>query len=300
MSRVLLSPKVDFVFKRIFGNEQHPNVLIAFLNSVLNSHDPIRAVELKNSDIEKEHLEDKWGPHPAKQESSIDGVIGRLDIKAITDKGEHINIEIQLKNEYNMVKRSLYYWSKLYEGQLAEGDNYNKLAKTICINLLDFNTLPNEKFHNVYRLKECETHEELTDIMEFHFIELKKMKDIKEAKDVQTKLEAWLLFIKNPESKLIPALEAIEVEIKEAKEELVRMSSDSKERERYEKRKESMLEKVSLLEGAEQKGIEKGIELGIKKEKLEIAKSLIESGLDAEFISRTTGLTILEIEELKK
>lgn len=136
--------------------------------------------------------------------------------------------------------------------------------------------------------------------MEFHFIELKKMKDIKEAKDVQTKLEAWLLFIKNPESKLIPALEAIEVEIKEAKEELVRMSSDSKERERYEKRKESMLEKVSLLEGAEQKGIEKGIELGIKKEKLEIAKSLIESGLDAEFISRTTGLTILEIEELKK
>ena len=30
MSRVLLSPKVDFVFKRIFGNEQHPNVLIAF------------------------------------------------------------------------------------------------------------------------------------------------------------------------------------------------------------------------------------------------------------------------------
>ena len=223
-----------------------------------------------------------------------------MDIKAITDKGEHINIEIQLKNEYNMVKRSLYYWSKLYEGQLAEGDNYNKLAKSICINLLDFNTLPNEKFHNVYRLKECETHEELTDIMEFHFIELKKMKDIKEVKDVQTKLEAWLLFIKNPESKLIPALEAIEVEIKEAKEELVRMSSDSKERERYEKRKESMLEKVSLLEGAEQKGIEKGIELGIKKEKLVIAKSLIESGLDVEFISRTTGLTILEIEELKK
>lgn len=30
MSRVLLSPKVDFVFKRIFGNEQHPNILLLF------------------------------------------------------------------------------------------------------------------------------------------------------------------------------------------------------------------------------------------------------------------------------
>lgn len=281
MSRVLLSPKVDFVFKRIFGNEQHPNVLISFLNSVLVPADPIQSVELKNSDIEKEHLEDKYS---------------RLDIKAITNKGEHINIEIQLRNEYNMIKRSLYYWSKLYEGQLGEGDNYNKLAKTICINLLNFNALPNEKFHNVYRLKECETHEELTDVMELHFIELKKMKEVKNAKDIQSKLEAWLLFITNPESELIQELEQVQVEIREAKEELIRMSSDSKERERYEKRKESMLEKVSLLEGAEQKGIEKGQ----KQKAIEMAKKLIDKGLDNEFILETTDLSILEIEEIRK
>ena len=33
----LLDPKVDFVFKRIFGSEKHPNILIAFLNSVLGT-----------------------------------------------------------------------------------------------------------------------------------------------------------------------------------------------------------------------------------------------------------------------
>lgn len=284
MSHVLLSPKVDFVFKRIFGNEQHPNVLISFLNSVLTPTDRIKSVELKNSDIEKEHLEDKYS---------------RLDIKAVTDRGEHINIEIQLRNEYNMIKRSLYYWSKLYEGQLGEGDNYTKLSKTICINLLNFNSLPTEQFHNVYRLKERKTHEELTDIMELHFIELKKMKEIKQANDIQNKLEAWLLFITNPESELIQELEQVELDIKEAKEELIRMSSDSKVRERYEKRKESMLEKVSLLEGAKQKGIEQGIEQGQKQKAMEMAKKLIARGLDNEFILETTDLSIREIEELR-
>ena len=150
MTPALLPPKMDFVFKRIFGNEKHPNVLISFLNAVLNPIDPIQSVELKDTTIEKSHLEDKYS---------------RLDVKAITNKGEHINIEIQLKDEYNMIKRSLYYWSKLYEGQLENGENYQKLSRTICINLLDFNLLNHSKFHSVYRLKDCETHEELTDVM---------------------------------------------------------------------------------------------------------------------------------------
>ena len=30
----LMNPKVDFVFKKIFGNEKKPEILISFLNSV--------------------------------------------------------------------------------------------------------------------------------------------------------------------------------------------------------------------------------------------------------------------------
>ena len=104
MSFGILSPKVDFVFKKIFGNEKHPNILISFLNAVIKPTDLIKSVQIKNTDIEKEHIEDKYS---------------RLDIKAVTNNGEHINIEIQVKNEYNMIKRSLYYWSKMYEGQLT-------------------------------------------------------------------------------------------------------------------------------------------------------------------------------------
>ena len=293
MTVALLPPKMDFVFKRIFGNENHPNVLISFLNAILNPVDPIKSVILKDTTIEKSHLEDKYS---------------RLDVKAITNKGEHINIEIQLKDEYNMIKRSLYYWSKLYEGQLENGENYQKLSRTICINLLDFNLLNHDKFHSVYRLKDCETNEELTDVMELHFIELKKMKDVQRVEEVKTKLEAWLYFINQPESELVQELEKVEVEIKEAKAELVRLSGDRKERERYEKRRESRLNEVSALSYAEEKGIQKGIEEGVKQgleqgakqRNIEIAKNLIQNGLDNELISKSTGLSIEEVEELRK
>ena len=53
MTLALLPPKMDFVFKRIFGNENRPNVLISFLNAVLTPVDPIKSVRLKDTTIEK-------------------------------------------------------------------------------------------------------------------------------------------------------------------------------------------------------------------------------------------------------
>ena len=280
----LLSPKVDFVFKRIFGNEKHPDILISFLNAVMKPTDLIESVEIRNSDIEKEHIEDKYS---------------RLDIKAITNKGEHINIEIQVKNEYNMIKRSLYYWSKMFENQIVEGDNYNKLAKTVCINILDFKYLKNDKFHNAYRLKEINTNEELTDAMELHFIEIPKLRKLDDSEEISDMLEVWVAFIQNPDSEIVGKLEMSKREIKEAKSELVRMSGDSKERYIYEKRKESRLEKVSLIESAEQKGIEKGLKEGENKKAIEIAQNAINNNLDDNTIQIITGLSLEEIKELR-
>ena len=35
------------------------------------------------------------------------------------------------------------YLSKMYEEQLSEGEDYSKLARTICINILNFKYLKN-------------------------------------------------------------------------------------------------------------------------------------------------------------
>ena len=288
MSFGILSPKVDFVFKKIFGNEKHPNILISFLNAVIKPTDLIKSVQIKNTDIEKEHIEDKYS---------------RLDIKAVTNNGEHINIEIQVKNEYNMIKRSLYYWSKMYEGQLTKGQDYDTLSRTICINILDFKYLKNDNFHNCYRLKEKTTSEELTDVMELHFIEIPKLRKLENSEDISDMLEAWITFIESPTSELIDKLEMSSEEIREAKEELLRLSGNDKERERYEKMFESLLEQNSLLANAERKGLEKGKKEGLKegenRKAIEIAINLIKNGLDNELIKNTTGLSKKEIIQLR-
>ena len=277
MSKGLLDPKVDFVFKNIFGSPNHPEILISFLNATLKPKKKIVSVDIKKTDIEKQYIEDKYS---------------RLDVKATTSNDEIINIEIQLKNENNMVKRSLYYLSKMYEEQLNEKEDYSKLARTVCINILNFKYLKTDNFHTGYRFKEIESNEELTDIMEVHFIEIPKLKDSSDEKDM---LVAWTEFLKDPESEKVRGLELSIEEIRQAKDELIRMNNDSTQRELYDMRANSLRDKISELNAVERKGIEKGLkkgreegrEEGKKEEKIAIAKNLLDI-LDNETIALKT------------
>lgn len=289
MRRTLLNPKIDFVFKKIFGSEEHPEILISFLNAVLKPQKPIVSVEIKNSDLEKEYIEDKFS---------------RLDVKALTSNKEIINIEIQLKNEYNMIQRSLYYWSKLYEEQLSEGDRYDKLSRTVCINILDFKYLKNDRFHNGYRLKEIETNEELTDLQEIHFIEIPKLKRFESTEEIVDLLEGWVEFLRDPESEVIRKLEMSNKEIREAKDELYRLSRNSKERELYYLREKSLRDEISALANAEEKGLKEGLKQGLLEGKLESARSLLDI-LDDDTIATKLNIDVdiikkLRIETLKK
>ena len=289
MRRTLLNPKIDFVFKKIFGSEEHPEILISFLNAVLKPQKPIVSVEIKNSDLEKEYIEDKFS---------------RLDVKALTSNKEIINIEIQLKNEYNMIQRSLYYWSKLYEEQLSEGDRYDKLSRTVCINILDFKYLKNDRFHNGYRLKEIETNEELTDLQEIHFIEIPKLKRFESTEEIVDLLEGWVEFLRDPESEVIRKLEMSNKEIREAKDELYRLSRNSKERELYYLREKSLRDEISALANAKEKGLKEGLKQGLFEGKLESARSFLDI-LDDDTIASKLNIDVdiikkLRIEKLKK
>ena len=289
MRRTLLNPKIDFVFKKIFGSEEHPEILISFLNAVLKPKKPIVSVEIKNSDLEKEYIEDKFS---------------RLDVKALTSNKEIINIEIQLKNEYNMIQRSLYYWSKLYEEQLSEGDRYDKLSRTVCINILDFKYLKNDRFHNGYRLKEIETNEELTDLQEIHFIEIPKLKRFESTEEIVDLLEGWVEFLRDPESEVIRKLEMSNKEIREAKDELYRLSRNSKERELYYLREKSLRDEISALANAKEKGLKEGLKQGLFEGKLESARSFLDI-LDDDTIATKLKIDVdiikkLRIEKLKK
>lgn len=94
MSKGLLDPKVDFVFKNIFGSEKNPQILISFLNATLKPIKKITKVEIKGTDIGKQFIEDKYS---------------RLDIKATTGNNEIRSAKDELIRMSNDEKeRSIY------------------------------------------------------------------------------------------------------------------------------------------------------------------------------------------------
>ena len=287
---MLMKPSMDFVFKRLFGAEESKDSLISLLNAIIKSDSPIKDIELKSTDLEKQHIGDKFC---------------RLDIKAKTDKCEIINVEIQVRDEYNMVQRTLYYWSKIYSDQLGESENYKNLARTVCINILNFKLLDNDRYHNTYRLKEITTNEELTDIEEIHFIELPKSKEIKseEVNNIDSLLK-WIEFIKEPESETVRILELTDESIRKAKTQLYKLSLDKKTIEQYRIREKAMYDEISALENSREEGRKEGKEEGLFEGELKanrkIAKNLLRNGVELKEIAKILELDENLVEEIIK
>ena len=56
---------------------------------------------------------------------------------------------------------------------------------------------------------------------------------------------------------------------------------------------------MGVMTSWERKGMEKGIEKGVEKEKQAIALNLLRENLPLETIARTTGLTIVQLQDLQ-
>ncbi|MDD3049461.1 MAG: Rpn family recombination-promoting nuclease/putative transposase [Bacilli bacterium] len=271
-----LNPKVDFAFKKLFGSEENKSILIAFINSIVSEENQITDIELKN---------------PYNISNYRKGKMTILDIKAVDENGVWYDIEMQLAEQGYYDKRAFYYWSKVYCDQIESGDDFEALRKTIGINILDFNYLKEEDFHNVYKVYNEKSKEGFLDLFEMHFIELNKFK--KDYKDLKTALERWVSFLNRAyeidKDKMPKELEDDE-NIKKAIEKLEIMYLDKDERELYEVDLKALRVHKAEIKTAEEKGRKKGT--------LEIAKNLLDV-LDNETIAIKTGLTLEEIEKLR-
>ncbi|MGL4760969.1 MAG: Rpn family recombination-promoting nuclease/putative transposase [Sarcina sp.] len=133
------------------------------------------------------------------------------------------------------------------------------------------------------------------------------MPKLKDDSDERGMLVNWIEFLKNPESDKVRKLEMSVEEIREAKDELIKISNDSEQRERYEIRAKILKDKNSALNKAKRDGMKAGMKAGIKQgeekgkkeAKLDIAREMIANGLEVEMIAKLTGLSESEIEALK-
>ena len=52
-----LNPRIDFVFKKLFGTEENKDVLIDFINAFVSEEDKVRDIVIKNPYNEKDFSE---------------------------------------------------------------------------------------------------------------------------------------------------------------------------------------------------------------------------------------------------
>ncbi len=286
-------PKNDLAFKKIFGNENHKNILISFLNAVLDFKDEKVIVEVSLAN-----------PYQVPRIPDLKETI--LDIKATNRSGENFIVEMQKKDLGDFTKRSLYYTSKAYVEQLPSGKDYTVLNKVYFIGILNFNIFENERYISRHLIINQETNKQDLSDFEFTFIELPKFTT--ELENLQTILDKWVYFIKNASDlSMIPKqYENIE-EFKEAFNIATQTSWGKKELEVYDYITLKEFDELNALRTAERKGIEKGIQKGIEKgiekgmhqEKINIALNAIENNLDDKTITLLTGLSIKEVAELR-
>ncbi|GFZ34449.1 transposase [Clostridium zeae] len=277
----IMSPKVDFVFKLIFGDEKNKDVLIAFLSAALKlDKEEFKEIELLNTELLREFKEDKKGI---------------LDIRVKTKNNENIDIEIQILPTEFMAERTLFYWSKMYNSQISPGDTYDKLKKCITINIVDFERIPIDKIHTRFHILEDETLYKLTDVLEIHFLELPKLAKIDKLKDIDDPILEWLEFIDAKSKEGMEMLAEKNENIKTAYEILQRVSKSKEARMAYEARQAEIMDQLTREKSAREDGIKEGIE----KEKIAIAQSALLMNLPIEQIEKLTGLPIEKIRELK-
>ena len=64
-------------------------------------------------------------------------------LKAKADATKNwFNVKMQISEDYHFDKRAIFYWAKLVTEELSEEMRYKELIKTISINILDCNFIP--------------------------------------------------------------------------------------------------------------------------------------------------------------
>ncbi len=268
----LLSPKLDVIFQILFGEQDSQNITKDLLENILG--EKIGKIDLsKNPILRREFPKDK---------------LGILDVVVEIDGKESCDLEMQLVENENIIKRMLYYWGKLYTRNLKSGKDYEKLKRTIVILIADFEVkgLEKEGYHSKWKIiEEKERKTMLTEDLELHILELPKI----EREGIEkTELIKWLKFIENPKSKEVKEYMKEKLAFRKAKEELKKLGEAIGE------------ELVKIFGVAEGKklGLIEGESKGERKKQIETAKKMKEFNMEIKMIEKITGLTKEEIEKL--
>ena len=268
-----VNPRNDVAFKKIFGNEQKKDILISFLNAVLNltGEKEIQELEILN-------------PYQAPKIEALKYTL--LDVRAKDKRGVTFIVEMQVEHVIGLRKRFAYYVAKAYASQIERGEDYPKLNQVIFIGILDFAEFESEHYLTRHLILNTETYRQEIQDLEFNFIELPKF--IKKEAELETILEKWIYFIKHAGAlEIIPA-NADATPLKAAYEVANTFSWTREELEVYD---------YWGIKAQDERGM---VEFAVAAEKRTTACKMLAKGYGPSEISEFTGLSAEEIMALVK
>ncbi|MBQ9273889.1 MAG: Rpn family recombination-promoting nuclease/putative transposase [Succinivibrio sp.] len=275
----------DPMFKHNFGSRERSHITIDFLNSVLDGDGfgTITSIEFQNTVVEPDHADRK---------------VIIVDIVCTTDRGEQIDIEVQVLPHHYFAERILTYWSKLFLREIHRGDSYKKVKRTLIITILAEKLLPNQNYHSRYFVYNPQEQHKLTDVFCLHFLEIKKV-EVEKPISQMTPEEKWLAVFSRKLSmeqkkRIAQSREAIDEMMSEARAFL----QDEDHYLSYLLAEEAERTYRTDMAASLEEGIEIGQKQGRVEERDENVIKMHRENISKTIISKISGYSIEKIEEI--
>ena len=269
---------VDWSFKRVFGTEVNKDILIEFLKVIF----PQFAI----TDITY---------IPTEQLGIMeDDRKAIFDVLCKTEDDKTFLVEMQRGAQKHFFERALYYTSfpimKQGKKAIAKEDEKGKdpwdfsLDGVFFLGILDFKYEQDEMTEHRYQLLETKTLKRMTDKLEFVFVEVAKFN--KREDELETDLDKWLYLLKNM-STLLERPEALRDRVFGRLFDVAEYARlDDEERKKYVEAMNTTRDTFNMIAYAR------------KQNSYEIARRMIDKGLDMDTILDVTGLTKEDIAKI--
>ena len=282
-----INPFTDVGFKRIFGQEINKDLLIDFLNALLEGERQVKDIRFLDKELLPMYENDR-----------------RLiyDVYCTDENGEQFIVEMQNKEHVNFRERTIFYLSQAIARQGEKGVDWRFDLKAVYgVFFLNFmlTDLP-RKLRTDIVLADRDTHEQFSDKMRYIFLQLPLF--TKEESECDTDFERWIYVLKNMETLQRLPFKARNAVFQKL-EEIVDIAAMSKEdRMKYDESIKVYRDRLAIIEYERRKGLAegeaKGIAKGERNKQIEIACNLKRMGLATETIAQATGLAPEAIEQL--
>lgn len=182
-----IDPRVDIVFKRIFGSEGHTGITKSFLNAIFKVAGLPAVTELV--------IKNPFKYSEFKGEKDIE-----LDILYQDEAGRDVQLEMQMAYHTGLEQLMLHNWARLYLRQIDKGRTYRDHRPVVSLWVLEQPLWNDGEWLHVVRLRCEQTARVLHDDLCIIAIELEAWRRLMLAKIGDSSIgkgdeQAWLYFL---------------------------------------------------------------------------------------------------------